>query len=161
MMRITESTRVRRKQSSIAAMQHGSKIILTLTRHFRILRYICRLMLIYKEFSFDSAHFLPNVPEGHKCKNMHGHTYRLKVVIEGEPDPVFGWIMDFKELKDAVNPVIDQLDHKLINDIQGLENPTAENITIWIWKQIKPLLPLLSRIELFETPTTGVIYSGV
>ena len=118
-------------------------------------------MQIYKEFSFDSAHFLPNVPEGHKCKNMHGHTYRLKVVIEGEPDPVFGWIMDFKQLKDAVNPVIERLDHKLINDVKGLENPTAENITIWIWKQIKPLLPLLSRIELFETSTTGVIYSGV
>jgi 6-pyruvoyltetrahydropterin/6-carboxytetrahydropterin synthase len=119
-----------------------------------------RQMQIYKEFSFDSAHFLPNVPEGHKCKNMHGHTYRFKVVIEGEPDPHFGWIMDFKQLKDAVNPVIDQLDHNLINSIEGLENPTAENITIWIWKQIKPLLPLFSRIELYETPTTGVIYSG-
>lgn len=91
---------------------------------------------------------------------MHGHTYRLKVVIEGEPDPVLGWIMDFKQLKDAVNPVIDQLDHKLINDIEGLENATAENITIWIWKQIRPLLPLLNRIELYETPTTGVIYNG-
>jgi 6-pyruvoyltetrahydropterin/6-carboxytetrahydropterin synthase len=82
------------------------------------------------------------------------------VVIEGEPDPFYGWIMDFKQLKDAVVPVIDQLDHQLINDIPGLENPTAENITIWIWKQIQPLLPLLSRIELFETPTTGVIYNG-
>lgn len=117
-------------------------------------------MQIYKEFSFDSAHFLPHVPEGHKCRNMHGHTYRLRVVIEGEPHPVFGWIMDFKELKDAVVPVIDQLDHKLINDIHGLDNPTAENITIWIWNQIRPLLPLLVRIELHETPTTGVVYSG-
>ncbi len=117
-------------------------------------------MEIYKEFSFDSAHFLPNVPDGHKCKNMHGHTYRLRVFIKGEPDPHFGWIMDFKELKDALGTVIDQLDHKLINDIKGLENPTAENITLWIWKQIKPLLPLLSKIELYETPTTGVIYSG-
>ncbi|HEU4470731.1 MAG TPA: 6-carboxytetrahydropterin synthase QueD [Flavisolibacter sp.] len=118
-------------------------------------------MEIYKEFSFDSAHFLPYVPEGHKCRNMHGHTYRLKVVIEGEPDPRLGWLMDFKELKDIVAIVIDQLDHKLINDIEGLENPTAENITIWIWQQIKPRLPLLSRIELYETPTTGVIYKGV
>jgi len=91
---------------------------------------------------------------------MHGHTYRLKVVIEGQPDPHLGWIMDFKELKDALTPVIDQLDHKVINDIKGLENATAENITIWIWNQIKPVLPLLSRIELYETPTTGVIYSG-
>ena len=68
--------------------------------------------------------------------------------------------MDFKELKDALAPVIEQLDHKLINDIQGLENPTAENITVWIWNTIKPLLPLLSKIELYETPTTGVIYHG-
>ena len=117
-------------------------------------------MEIYKEFSFDSAHFLPNVPDGHKCKNMHGHTYRLRVFLEGTPDPELGWIMDFKDLKDKVNVVIDQLDHKLINDIPGLENPTAENITIWIWKQISPLLPRLSRIELYETPTTGVIYKG-
>jgi 6-pyruvoyltetrahydropterin/6-carboxytetrahydropterin synthase len=117
-------------------------------------------MEIYKEFSFDSAHFLPNVPEGHKCKNMHGHTYKLKVFIKGTPDPVLGWIMDFKDLKDVISNIIDQLDHKLINDIPGLENPTAENITIWIWKQISPLLSGLSRIELYETPTTGVIYSG-
>ena len=118
------------------------------------------MMEIYKEFSFDSAHYLTQVPDGHKCKNMHGHTYRLRVFLKGKPDPRLGWIMDFKELKDIVNKVIDQLDHKLINDIEGLENPTAENITIWIWKQIKPMLPLLSRIELYETPTTGVIYYG-
>jgi 6-pyruvoyltetrahydropterin/6-carboxytetrahydropterin synthase len=117
-------------------------------------------MEIYKEFSFDSAHFLPNVPDGHKCKEMHGHTYRLKVFIQGELDPKLGWIMDFKELKEALLPVIEALDHKLINNVPGLENPTAENITVWIWNQIQPALPLLSRIELYETPTTGVIYKG-
>ena len=117
-------------------------------------------MEIYKEFSFDSAHFLPNVPDGHKCKQMHGHTYRLRVILKGETDEHLGWIMDFKELKDAVAPVIERLDHKLINDISGLQNPTAENITVWIWKQIRPLLPQLSRIELYETPTTGVIFDG-
>jgi len=117
-------------------------------------------MEIYKEFSFDSAHFLPNVPDGHKCKNMHGHTYKLKVFVQGELDPHYGWIMDYKELKDAIAPMIDQLDHKLINDIDGLQNPTAENITIWIWNHLQPLVPQLSRIELYETPTTGVIYNG-
>lgn len=117
-------------------------------------------MEIYKDFSFDSAHFLPYVPDGHKCKNMHGHTYKIRVFIKGTPDPKLGWIMDFKELKDKVNPLIDQMDHKLINDIEGLENPTAENITIWFWHHLKPLLSNLSRIELYETPTTGVIYSG-
>ena len=139
------------------------KEITSSLRFILSLAYICgriKNMEIYKEFSFDSAHFLPNVPEGHKCKNMHGHTYRLRVFIEGELDVHLGWIMDFKELKDSLASVIDQLDHKLINDIKGLENPTAENITVWIWQQIKPRLPLLSKIELYETPTTGVIYSG-
>ena len=117
-------------------------------------------MEMYKDFSFDSAHFLRHVPDGHKCKTMHGHTYKLRVVLKGEPHPHLGWIMDFKDLQDCVCPVIEQLDHKLINDVQGLENPTAENITIWIWQQIKPMLPQLNRIELYETPTTGVIYSG-
>ncbi|MBS1655733.1 MAG: 6-carboxytetrahydropterin synthase QueD [Bacteroidetes bacterium] len=117
-------------------------------------------MEIYKEFSFDSAHFLPNVPDWHKCKNMHGHTYHLRVYIKGTPHPELGWIMDFKELKDLVNPLIDQLDHKLMNNVEGLQNPTAENITIWFWDRLKPLLPNLSHIELKETPTTGVIYNG-
>lgn len=117
-------------------------------------------MEIYKEFSFDSAHFLPNVPEGHKCRNMHGHTYKLRVYVKGQPDPHFGWVMDFKELKDVVNPVIDTVDHRILNEIEGLQNPTAENITVWIWNRIKPLLSNLSRVELHETPTTGVIYSG-
>ncbi len=117
-------------------------------------------MEIYKEFAFDSAHFLPNVREGHKCKNIHGHTYRVRIYIKGKPDEQFGWIIDFKDLKDIVTPVIDKLDHNLLNNISGLENPTAENITSWLWKQIKPLLPSLCRVELKETPTTGVIYSG-
>ncbi len=117
-------------------------------------------MEIYKEFSFDAAHFLPLVPETHKCRNLHGHTYRLRVYLEGEPGTATGWIMDFKELKDTVGPVIDILDHCLLNEIPGLENPTAEIITIWIWDKIKPLLPQLKRIELKETPTTGVLYSG-
>lgn len=117
-------------------------------------------MEIYKVFAFDAAHFLPNVPEGHKCKNMHGHTYHLTVFIQGSPDPELGWIIDFKDLKDRVAPVVDLLDHKIINDVPGLENPTAENITVWFWDQLKPMLPALSRIELKETPTTGVIYSG-
>ena len=117
-------------------------------------------MEIYKVFAFDAAHFLPNVPEGHKCRGMHGHTYHLTVYIKGQPEPELGWIIDFKELKDRVLPVVDMLDHKVINDVPGLENPTAELITAWFWNQLKPMLPGLSRVELNETPTTGVIYSG-
>lgn len=117
-------------------------------------------MLIFKSFTFDSAHFLPHVPEGHKCKRIHGHTYRLTVYVEGEPDPHLGWVVDFADLKRAVKSVIDQLDHRLMNDIEGLENPTCERIAVWLWDRIKPEMPGLSKIELYETPTSGAIYEG-
>lgn len=117
-------------------------------------------MLIFKEFTFDSAHFLPNVPVGHKCREMHGHTYRLRVWIEDKQDPQLGWVMDFADLKKLVKPVVAQLDHKCMNNVPGLENPTCEMIAVWIWNQLKPLLPKLAKIELHETPTSGVIYEG-
>ncbi len=117
-------------------------------------------MIIYKQFSFDSAHFLPNVPIGHKCKDLHGHTYHLTIYAEGELLEKEGWVLDFSDLKKVVNPIIDVIDHKLLNNIPGLENPTAEILSTWLWKQIKPLLPALIRIELKETPTSGVIFEG-
>lgn len=117
-------------------------------------------MIIYKQFSFDSAHFLPNVPEGHKCANMHGHTYGLTVFIEGEPDNKTGWIIDYGDLKKHIKPVIERLDHHLLNDIPGLENPTSEVLSAWLWQQIKPIVPGLKRLELKETPSSGVIYEG-
>lgn len=130
--------------------------------HISILFFLtfAGLMLLYKEFTFDSAHFLPNVPDGHKCKNIHGHTYRLRVWLKGKPDPQFGWIIDFAELKKIIKPVVAQLDHKLMNDLPGLQNPTCELIAVWIWDQLKPSLPAMHRIELHETPTSGVIYEG-
>ena len=117
-------------------------------------------MEIFKEFTFDAAHWLPNVPEGHKCKNMHGHTYRVRFYVRGAVDPHTGWVIDFGEIKAAWKPLEKLLDHHCLNDIPGLENSTAENITIWLWRKIKPLLPQLSKIELNETPTCGVIYQG-
>src|SRR5262245_22653904 len=117
-------------------------------------------MEIYREFSFDAAHYLPMLPEGHKCNEMHGHTYHLKVYIKGNLNPTPGWVMDFKEMKNKINTVIDEVDHKTLNKLPGLENPTAENIILWFWQKLKPLLPDLSRIELKETASTGVIYSG-
>ena len=117
-------------------------------------------MIIFKKFSFDSAHFLPNVPDGHKCKEMHGHTYHLTIYIEGELENHLDWVMDFSELKGIVSPIINAIDHKVLNDIKGLENPTCENLAIWIWKKIKPQIPSLKRIELNETLTSGVIYEG-
>lgn len=117
-------------------------------------------MIIFKKFTFDSAHSLPHVPDGHKCKEIHGHTYKLTVFIEGELDERLGWVMDFKELKDVVKPLINQIDHKYMNDIEGLENPTCEIIAKWLWDRIKPGIPLLKRIQLDETPTSGAVYEG-
>ena len=117
-------------------------------------------MIIYKTFTFDSAHFLPNVPEGHKCKNMHGHTYRLTVFIDGEITEPYGWMIDFADLKKHISPIINQLDHHCLNDLEGLENPTSENLVVWLWNRIKLLIPELKRIELNETATSGVIYEG-
>lgn len=117
-------------------------------------------MIIYKTFTFDSAHYLPNVPQGHKCGRMHGHTYTLTVFISGNPEKSSGWIIDYGELKNSIKQFLDILDHKLLNEIPGLENPTSENLSIWLWQMIKPILPDLLRIELKETPTSGVIYEG-
>ncbi len=117
-------------------------------------------MEIYKGFTFDAAHWLPHVPEGHKCKNMHGHTYYVNIFLAGPLDPHLGWVADFAEIKKHWKPLEKMLDHQCLNEIEGLENPTAENIAIWIWRKIKPHLPLLIKLEVKETPNTGVIYRG-
>jgi 6-pyruvoyltetrahydropterin/6-carboxytetrahydropterin synthase len=115
---------------------------------------------IVKEFRFEAAHLLPNVPEGHKCSRLHGHSFRIEVQVEGEVDPHIGWVMDFADIKAVVKPIIDQLDHYYLNDIEGLENPTSEVIAGWLWDRIKPDLPLLSRIVVHETCTARSEYEG-
>ncbi len=117
-------------------------------------------MIIYKQFTFDAAHFLSKVPEGHKCRALHGHTYHLTVFISGAVLPEPGWVMDFSDLKAVCKPVLDRLDHALLNEVPGLENPTAENVARWLWQQFVGGLPGLQKIELKETPTSGVIYEG-
>jgi 6-pyruvoyltetrahydropterin/6-carboxytetrahydropterin synthase len=117
-------------------------------------------MILYKQFTFDAAHFLPNLEANHPCRQLHGHTYHLTIYVKGVVQKNLGWVVDFKELKQIVKPIIEQLDHRLLNEIEGLSNPTSENIAIWLWEKIKPGLPQLSRIELKETPSSGVIYEG-
>ncbi len=117
-------------------------------------------MTIFKKFTFDAAHFLPNVPETHKCRSIHGHTYTLIMYIDGQPDAELGWVMDFAEIKRTVEPIINMVDHKLINNVPGLENPTCELMAVWLWNKIKEGIPMLSKIELHETPTSGVVYDG-
>jgi len=117
-------------------------------------------MQVFKQFTFDSAHYLPNVPDGHKCKETHGHTYRLIVYLEGELEKNLGWVMDFADMQKVIDPIIKSIDHKMLNNISGLENPTCEILAVWIWEKIKPQIPLLTKIELNETPTSGVVYEG-
>ena len=116
-------------------------------------------MEIFREFTFEAAHRLPHVPDGHKCARLHGHSYRLEVHIRGDVDPTMGWIMDFGDLKAAVNPVIADLDHYYLNEIPGLENPTSENLARWAWERLIMTLPL-SAIIVRETCTSGCTYRG-
>ncbi len=117
-------------------------------------------MEIFKEFTFDSAHWLPFVPDDHKCRRMHGHTYIVRLYLQGELHPTLGWVTDFADIKAAWKPLEQQLDHRLLNDIPGLENPTAENLALWIWNRLKPQLPLLSKVMVCENQTSGVEYTG-
>lgn len=117
-------------------------------------------MRIYKEFRIEAAHLLPNVPEGHKCRRLHGHSFCIGVHVQGVPDPRLGWIMDFADIASAVSPLFEQLDHRCLNDIVGLENPTSENLARWIWVRLKPVLPGLAAIHVGETCTSGCQYEG-
>ncbi len=117
-------------------------------------------MDIYKEFHFEAAHRLPNVPEGHKCARLHGHSFHVRLTVTGDSPEPAGWVMDFAELKDSFKPFYELLDHHYLNDVPGLENPTSENIARWIWKNLKPQVPLLSQVDIRETCTSGCIYRG-
>ena len=117
-------------------------------------------MEIYKKFSIEAAHRLPNVPENHKCSRLHGHSFQVTLHVCGEINAQHGWIIDFADLKKAFKPLHEQLDHHYLNDIDGLENPTSENLARWIWRRLKPILPGLCKITIEETCTSGCIYSG-
>lgn len=117
-------------------------------------------MELFKIFQIEAAHFLPNVPDGHKCKRIHGHSFRIEVHVTGEVDEHSGWIMDFADLKRAFEPVHAQLDHHFLNEIDGLDNPTSENLARWIWERLIPELPGLSKIVVQETCTSGCVYCG-
>ncbi len=113
---------------------------------------------ITKSFSFDAAHWLPEVPEDHKCRRLHGHTYEVVVGLEGEPDPRLGWVVDYGEVSRAVDPVIRELDHHCLNDLPGLGNPTAENLAAWLFERLAAALPQLADVTVRETPRTSAIY---
>jgi 6-pyruvoyltetrahydropterin/6-carboxytetrahydropterin synthase len=118
-------------------------------------------MELFKEFTFEAAHRLPGVPPDHRCARLHGHSYRVIVHVSGEVDNESGMVMDFADIKAAFKPIIDgYLDHYYLNEVDGLKNPTSENLARWIWQRLSPALPQLSMIEVRETCTSGVRYRG-
>lgn len=115
---------------------------------------------LVKDFRFEAAHFLPHVEEGHKCRRIHGHSFRGEVAVRGPVDPKLGWVIDFADLRRAVDPVVADLDHYLLNDIEGLENPTAELLAVWIWRRLAPHVANLQRVTIEETCTSRCHYYG-
>lgn len=113
-----------------------------------------------KDYFFEAAQTLPNVPAGHKCGAMHGHSFKLEIVVEGEVNPETGWIYDHARISRAVEPLIDLLDHKYLNEVSGLENPTIELMCAWFWGKLASQLPGLAEIVIHETPTARCIYRG-
>jgi 6-pyruvoyltetrahydropterin/6-carboxytetrahydropterin synthase len=113
-----------------------------------------------QDFYFEAAHRLPNAPEGHRCRQLHGHSFEVQIACEGEIDPEAGWLIDFGDIRRTVKPLLDQLDHRYLNEIEGLENPTAENLARWIWARLKPTLPLLSQVTVAEKRTSRCEYRG-
>ena len=118
-----------------------------------------RVRLVH-EFRFEAAHKLPNVPEGHKCARLHGHSFRIEIAIAGEVNPNTGWLLDFGRLHDLWQPLQEQLDHRYLNDVGGLENPTSEILVRWIWDRLKPSLPELDQVSLWETCEARCEYRG-
>jgi 6-pyruvoyltetrahydropterin/6-carboxytetrahydropterin synthase len=113
-----------------------------------------------KDYSFEAAQTLPNVPADHKCRGMHGHSFKLEVSVEGEVDPATGWFYDHAQISKAMNPLLELLDHSYLNEIPGLENPTIEIMCAWFWERLAPQLPGLAEIVIHETPTARCAYRG-
>jgi 6-pyruvoyltetrahydropterin/6-carboxytetrahydropterin synthase len=117
-------------------------------------------MEIFKVFTIEAAHRLPNVPSSHKCARLHGHSFHIEVYVRGEVGMQSGWVMDFADIKAAFQPIHDRLDHNYLNEVEGLENPTSENLAKWVWERLCPKLQGLSKVIVRETCTVGCIYEG-
>lgn len=117
-------------------------------------------MIIFIEDSFDSAHWLPNVPDGHKCKNIHGHTYKIRIEVRGSIGKFSGWVIDYSEIKEIWGRIKLVLDHKCLNDISGLENSTCELLVEWVWGKLVEMGLNLRRLEIRETEHCGAIKEG-
>lgn len=115
---------------------------------------------LVKDFRFEAAHYLPNLEQGHKCRRIHGHSFRGEVAVRGPIDPHLGWVIDFADLRKVIDPIVNELDHYLLNEINGLENPTSEMLAVWFWRRLEPSLPNIHRVTIEETCTSRCHYYG-
>jgi len=115
---------------------------------------------ISKSFTFEAAHLLPNAAPDHKCARLHGHSFGVELHVGGPVDPELGWVVDFAEIAAAWRPLHDQLDHRYLNEVEGLDNPTSERIAEWIWTRVRPTLAGLVRVVVRETCTASCTYTG-
>lgn len=114
-----------------------------------------------KAFTFEAAHRLPMVPPDHKCARMHGHSFRVEICVAGEIDARMGWLVDYADITAVVEPLLlRELDHRALNDVPGLENPTSENVCVWLWQRLQPLIPGLAAITVHETCAARCTYRG-
>lgn len=113
-----------------------------------------------KSFQFEAAHLLPKLPADHKCRRLHGHSFKVELAVSGPCDPTLGWLIDYAEISAAFRPLWEQLDHRYLNEVPGLENPTSEQIALWIWDRLLPRLPQLSEVVVAETCTAQCEFRG-
>jgi 6-pyruvoyltetrahydropterin/6-carboxytetrahydropterin synthase len=113
-----------------------------------------------KTFQFEAAHRLPRLPESHKCWRLHGHSFQVEIAVAGECDPALGWLMDYADISAAFKPLWEQLDHRYLNEVAGLENPTSENIARWVWDRLQPGLSRLTEVVIAETCQSRCVYRG-
>ena len=115
---------------------------------------------LFRELRFEAAHRLPKVPAGHKCARLHGHSFKVELAVYGPVNPETGWLIDFGELDRLWQPIHDLLDHHYMNEVEGLDNPTSENLARWLWQRLKPALPELERVIVHETCDARCEYEG-
>jgi 6-pyruvoyltetrahydropterin/6-carboxytetrahydropterin synthase len=113
-----------------------------------------------KSFGFEAAHDLPTFPAEHKCRRLHGHSFRFDLIVEGNVDPELGYLIDYGQIKAAAEPFVQQLDHRYLNELPDLSNPTSENLARWLWDRLKPILPQLAAVIVHETCTSACEYRG-
>ncbi|MES2801304.1 MAG: 6-carboxytetrahydropterin synthase [Bdellovibrionota bacterium] len=112
-------------------------------------------------YQIESARFLPHLPEGHPCKRVHGHSFKIILTLRGPLQAQVGWVQDYHEIDQIVKPLLAAIDHRVLNEVKGLENPTSELLALWIYERTKTDLPSLKSVTIMETPTTECTYPAI